>query len=68
MITKKKITNRHKEARANEKTRRERNKEYADHRRNARKSDVEIGDYVLVRQEKKNELTQNFETLSNIFL
>ena len=60
VITKKKITNRHKEARDNEKTRRERNKEYADHRRNARKSDIEIGDYVLVRQEKKNKLTANF--------
>ncbi len=60
VITKKKITNRHKEARDNEKTRRERNKEYADHRRKARKSDIEIGDYVLVRQEKKNKLTANF--------
>ncbi len=58
---KKKITNRHKEARDNEKTiRRERNKEFADHRRKARKSDIQIGDYVLVRQEKKNKLTANF--------
>ncbi len=60
VITKKKITNRHKEARDNENTRRQRNKEYADHRRNARKSDIEIGDYVLVRLEKKKKLTANF--------
>ena len=60
VITKKIIINRHKEARDNEETRKGRNKEYADHRRKAKKSEIKVGDYVLVRQEKKNKLTANF--------
>ncbi|CAB3991864.1 Retrovirus-related Pol poly from transposon [Paramuricea clavata] len=60
VINSKKIVNRHKEARDNEKTRQERNREYANQRRNTRKSDLQVGDYVLVRQEKKNKLTANF--------
>ncbi|CAB4026668.1 Retrovirus-related Pol poly [Paramuricea clavata] len=48
------------EARDNEKTRQELNREYANQRRNTRKSDLQVGDYVLVRQEKKNKLTANF--------
>ncbi len=36
-VTDKNITNRHKEAQDNEKARKERNKEYADNRRNAKK-------------------------------
>ena len=60
MITRKKLINRHKNARKNELTRKERNKEYADHRRNVKKSDIKIGDYVLVRQERKNKLTANY--------
>ena len=60
VITTKIIVNRHKEARDNEETRKERNKEYADHRRKAKKSEIKVGDYVLVRQEKKNKLTTNF--------
>ena len=60
VITRKQTINRHKEARENEQTRKERNKEYADHRRHVKKSDIAIGDYVLVRQEKRNKLTTNF--------
>ena len=60
VMTKKKILDRPKEARDNEITRKERNKEYADHRRKAKKSEIEIGDYVLVRQQRKNKLTANF--------
>ena len=60
VINSKKIVNQHKEARDNEKTRQERNREYANQRRNTRKSDLQVGDYVLVRQEKKNKLTANF--------
>ncbi|CAB4036104.1 Hypothetical predicted protein [Paramuricea clavata] len=60
VINSKRIVNYHKEARDNEKTRRERNREYANQRRNTRKSDLQVGDYVLVRQEKKNKLTANF--------
>ncbi|CAB4022735.1 PREDICTED: uncharacterized protein K02A2.6-like [Paramuricea clavata] len=47
VINSKKIVNRHKEARDNEKTRQERNREYANQRRNTRKSDLQVGDYVL---------------------
>jgi len=60
VITRKKVINRHKDALKNELTRKERNKEYADHRRNVKKSDIQIGDYVLVKQERKNKLTANF--------
>ena len=60
MITRKIVINRHKDARKNELTRKERNKEYADHRRNVKKSDIQMGDYVLVTQERKNKLTANF--------
>ena len=60
VINSKKIVNRHKVARDYEKTRQERNREYANQRRNTRKSDLQVGDYVLVRQEKKNKLTANF--------
>ncbi|CAB4034094.1 Hypothetical predicted protein [Paramuricea clavata] len=55
VINSKKIVNRHKEARDNE-----RNREYANQRRNTRKSDLQVGNYALVRQEKKNKLTANF--------
>ena len=33
---------------------------YANDRRNAKKSGIKVGDYVLVKQEKKNKLTANF--------
>ena len=59
VINSKKIVNRHKEARDNEKTRQQRNREYANQRKNTRKSDLQVGDYVLVRQEKKHKLTAN---------
>ena len=52
--------NRHSEARGNETKRKECNREYADQRRNTRKSEIKIGDYVLVKQEKKNKLSVNF--------
>ena len=60
VITRKIVINRHKDARKNELIRKERNKEYADHRRNVKKRDIQMGDYVLVRQERKNKLTANF--------
>ena len=52
--------NRHSEARDNETKREERNREYANQRRNTRKSDVKIGDHVLVKQETKNKASVNF--------
>ena len=60
VINKKKVVNRHSEARDNETKRKERNREYADQRRNTRKSEIKIGDYVLVKQEKKKKLSVNF--------
>ena len=36
------------------------NKEYADNKRNAKSSSIKIGDYRLVRQDKQNKLTPNF--------
>ena len=52
--------NRHSEARDNETKRKERNREYADQRGNTRKSEIKIGDYVLVKQDKKKRLSVNF--------
>ena len=52
--------NRHSEVRDNETKRKEGNREYADQRGNTRKSEIKIGDYVLVKQEKKNKLRVNF--------
>ena len=60
VITKRKTIDRHEEARNNEKTRKERKKDYADHRRKAKKSEIQVSDYVLVRQERRNKLTTNF--------
>ena len=52
--------NRHSEARDNETKRKERNRECADQRRNTRRSDIKICDYVLVKQGKKNKFSVNF--------
>jgi hypothetical protein len=54
------IVNRHKEAREKESKRQEYNKSYANNRRNAKKSNITVGDYVLVRQPKQNKLTPHF--------
>ena len=48
----KEIIDRHKEARDNKITRMEGSKDYAHHPK-AKKSEIQIGDYVLVRQERK---------------
>ena len=60
VLQKKNVTNRHREARKNEEKRQKYNKEYANDRRNAKKSGIKVGDHVLVKQEKKNKLTANF--------
>ena len=56
----KNVTNRHREARKNEEKRQMYNKEYTNNPRNAKKSGIKVGDHVLVKQEKKNKLTANF--------
>lgn len=48
LITKKKIVHLNKKAQENGKTRKKQNKEYADHRKNGKRSDIQIGDYVLI--------------------
>ena len=52
--------NKHKEAGENEIKSQSYNKEYADKRRNAKESTIEIGDTVLVKQIKQNKLTTRF--------
>lgn len=62
VISSKKVINRHKEARDNEEVRKEKNRDYANHRRHTKKSKIQVGDYVLVKQEKNNKLTANFSS------
>ena len=54
------VVNRHEEARDNEQSRKHYNKQYADKRRHVKESKIEVGDSVLVRQERRNKLTANF--------
>ena len=54
------IVNRHNEAREKESRRQEYNKSYVNNRRNTKKSNISVGDYVLVRQPKQNKLTPHF--------
>ena len=56
-LEKKNVVDRHKEAKENEQSRKIYNKSYADKRKFAKRSDVTIGDCVLVKQEKQNKLT-----------
>ena len=39
------------------------NKQYADNRRNAKLSDIKVGDSVLVRQQRNNKLSTNFSSI-----
>jgi hypothetical protein len=59
-VLKKRIVRRHSEAKKMDEKRQLYNKQYADKRRHAKKSSIEIGDSVLIRQEKRNKLTANF--------
>jgi hypothetical protein len=59
-IDKRNVVNRHKTAKKNDMTKQKYNKEYADNKRNGKSSSIKIGDYVLVRQDKQNKLTPNF--------
>ena len=45
----KNVVDRHQQARAREDTRQKYNKQYSDKRRNTRKSEINIGDHVLVK-------------------
>ena len=52
--------NRHKEARENEDKRQKYSGRYANKRRNAKESEIGVGDHVLVKQPRANKLTPNF--------
>ena len=55
-----KVINKHKQAQTKDKERREYNKQYADRKRHTKPSTIDVGDTVLVRQEKQNKLTTKF--------
>ena len=59
-LKKQNVVNRHKEAHDNEQSRKHYNKQYADKRRHVKESKIEVGDSVLVREERRNKLTANF--------
>ena len=56
------IVDRHKEACFNDQKKEQYNKEYSDVNRRVKASDIAVGDFVLVKQPKKNKLTTRFET------
>ena len=61
VLNKNKFVNRHDEARENEAEKQVYNKQYADKSRNAKWSETEVGDNVLVQQQrKKNKLSTRF--------
>jgi hypothetical protein len=53
VLRKRNIINRHRQARQNEESK-ENNNKYADNKRNVKKSDIKVGDRVLVKQQKQN--------------
>ena len=59
-LLKEKVKDRHKEARDNELASQKYQKFYADKRRNAKPSNLRVGDFVLVKQEKQNKFTSRF--------
>ena len=60
ILNKNKFVNRHDEVRENEAKKQAYNKQYADKRRNAKWSEIGVGDRVLVQQRKKNKLSTRF--------
>ena len=58
-LQKRNIVNRHREARENEISKQLYNKQYTN-RRNVTKSNLKVGDYVLVKQQRQNKLIPNF--------
>ncbi|CAB4035882.1 Hypothetical predicted protein, partial [Paramuricea clavata] len=53
--------NRHKEARANERKRQEYNEKYDRRVHRSRKGEIKVGDHVLVRQNRQNNLSPTFD-------
>ena len=59
-LTKSNVVDRHKEARENELSSQRYNKQYVDRRRRTKPSDLRVGDYVIVKQNRRNKLTSTF--------
>ncbi|XP_065066071.1 uncharacterized protein K02A2.6-like [Rhopilema esculentum] len=53
---------RHREAQENDAVGKEKMKSYADKRRHTKISDIKVGDTVLLKQDKKNKFSANFES------
>ena len=60
--------NRHKEVRQKEDSRQDYNKKYSNDRKNARKSDIKVGDYVFVKQTKTIKLSTKFNPSSYVVM
>ena len=56
-LMKSNVVDRHKEARENELSNQRYNKQYADRRRRTMPSDLKVGDYVIVKQDRRSKLT-----------
>lgn len=61
MVQKQKKSKKDIKVRENDRKSKQKMKEYADKRRNARKTEVKIGDSVLVKQTKQNKLTTPYD-------
>ena len=61
-VLKKRVVRRHSEARKMDEKRQSYNKQYADEKRHAKESSIKVGDCVLVRQERRNKLTSNYNS------
>ena len=61
-VLKKRVVRRHSEARKMDEKRQSYNKQYADEKRHAKESSIKVGDCVLIRQERRNKLTSNYNS------
>ena len=61
ILKRKSIVNKHKIARENEEKTQKYQKNYIDKRRNAKESDISVGDTVLVKQQYKNKFSSRFD-------
>ena len=68
VIQRKTVTNRHREAMANERQGQIHQKEYTDRRRQARESEIKVGDHVLVKQDRKNKFSSRFNNVPYVVI
>ena len=59
-LTSNKVVNKHKMAKANIETQKEKNKAYYDERKRAKEADIDIGDTVICLQQARNKLSSKF--------